>query len=244
MVNDYSITTFRGQSIITNRSNIPIKTINVSADKCKGKFKIVGELVDRYETVGYILEHTNGKRVDIDNRRVIEYIHKGFVQGVKIDTTDNTVIFNNTEDIYNIDVSDIRTKNSIRRISLFLDSSECVYDINTELTAIGQLDIVAYEKDIYMLNKDIKLELSSFTYGDMKLLNLTKHRIRIYNTSQIFDIRYKENLYSMGRNDIVKLILNGVAKFDINTDKLSISTYNNTNQLLARYTLKLNKESS
>ena len=236
-VNGYSITKFRGQDIITNRSNKETKTINVSVDRYKKQFKIVGELIDKYETVGYRLEHTNGKRVDIDNKRIIEYINKGFIRGVRIDNSDNTVIFDADEDIYNIDVYSIRDKRSIHRISVFIEDNDCKYDIKSDMTAIGELEHIAYEKDIYVLNRDIKVILDSFTYGRMQVLNITRHRVRIYNDSQIFDIRYHGNLYAKGRTDIIKLVLNGIQNFDMNKENLSISTYNNLNQLLARYTL-------
>lgn len=243
LISNYSLTFFNNKPIL--RSLFPDDKLPEYSDvhtNSKHKYKIIKEIVLDGKTIGFDIALLNGNSpMKLKIQDVYKLVHNEMIAGVKFDEDDNDVIkFENENDLYNIQVYDINTNEEIPRINIFLSLSEVnIKQTESNLTAIGNMEYLAFGEKIEKLKKDVKVKINSFSYVDSMLIDITKHNIRIRNTQSIFDIRIKDDLFKLKRIDIFNIIAVVMQRYDINTKEIRVDLKDSNNQNLGNYVYKV-----
>ncbi len=243
LISNYSLTFFNNKPIL--RSLFPDDKLPEYSDvhtNSKHKYKIIKEIVLDGKTIGFDIALLNGNSpMKLKIQDVYKLVHNEMIAGVKFDEDDNDVIkFENENDLYNIQVYDINTNEEIPRINIFLSLSEVnIKPTESNLTAIGNMEYLAFGEKIEKLKKDVKVKINSFSYVDSMLIDITKHNIRIRNTQSIFDIRIKDDLFKLKRIDIFNIIAVVMQRYDINTKEIRVDLKDSNNQNLGNYVYKV-----
>lgn len=243
LISNYSLTFFNNKPIL--RSLFPDDKLPEYSDvhtNSKHKYKIIKEIVLDGKTIGFDIALLNGNSpMKLKIQDVYKLVHNEMIAGVKFDEDDNDVIkFENENDLYNIQVYDINTNEEIPRINIFLSLSEVnIKPTESNLTAIGNMEYLAFGEKIEKLKKDVKVKINSFSYVDSMLIDITKHNIRIRNTQSIFDIRIKDDLFKLKRIDIFNIIAVVMQRYDINTKEIRVDLKDSNDQNLGNYVYKV-----
>ena len=243
LISNYSLTFFNNKPIL--RSLFPddkLPEYSYVHTNSKHKYKIIKEIVLDGKTIGFDIALLNGNSpMKLKIQDVYKLVHNEMIAGVKFDEDDNDVIkFENENDLYNIQVYDINTNEEIPRINIFLSLSEVnIKPTESNLTAIGNMEYLAFGEKIEKLKKDVKVKINSFSYVDSMLIDITKHNIRIRNTQSIFDIRIKDDLFKLKRIDIFNIIAVVMQRYDINTKEIRVDLKDSNNQNLGNYVYKV-----
>lgn len=245
LINNYSLTFFKNKPILRSLSNNDEKLpeyadTNTSA---KHKYKIIKEIVLEGRTIGFDVALLNGNSpMKLKIQDVYKLVKNELIAGVSFDEEDKDVLkFENENDIYNINVYDINTNIEIPRINIFIDMREVkMTPTESNLTAIGNMEFLAFGDKIEKLKKDVKVVIDSFSYNESLLSDISRHNIRIRNTQSIFDIRSKADLFKLGRIDILNIIATVIQRYDINAKEIKMTlTDNNNKQNLGNYIYKV-----
>lgn len=243
LISNYSLTFFNNKPIL--RSLFPDDKLPEYSDvhtNSKHKYKIIKEIVLDGKTIGFDIALLNGNSpMKLKIQDVYKLVRNEMIAGVKFDEDDNDVIkFENENDLYNIQVYDINTNEEIPRINIFLSLSEVnIKPTESNLTAIGNMEYLAFGEKIEKLKKDVKVKINSFSYVDSMLIDITKHNIRIRNTQSIFDIRIKDDLFKLKRIDIFNIIAVVMQRYDINTKEIRVDLKDSNDQNLGNYVYKV-----
>lgn len=243
LISNYSLTFFNNKPIL--RSLFPDDKLPEYSDvhtNSKHKYKIIKEIVLDGKTIGFDIALLNGNSpMKLKIQDVYKLVRNEMIAGVKFDEDDNDVIkFENENDLYNIQVYDINTNEEIPRINIFLSLSEVnIKPTESNLTAIGNMEYLAFGEKIEKLKKDVKVKINSFSYVDSMLIDITKHNIRIRNTQSIFDIRIKDDLFKLKRIDIFNIIAVVMQRYDINTKEIRVDLKDSNDQNLGKYVYKV-----
>lgn len=243
-INNYSLTFFKNKPILRSIANTEEKLpeyadTNTSA---KHKYKIVKEIVLDGRTIGFEVALLNDKSpMKLKIQDVYKLVKNELIAGVSFDEDDKDVLkFDNENDIYNIGVYDINTNEEIPRINIFIDMKEIkIEPIESNLTAIGNVEFFAFGDKIDRLKKDVKVTINSFSYSDSIILDISRHNIRIGNKQSIFDIRCKEDLFKLKRLDIFNIIATVIQRYDINAKEITIALTDTNRQNLGKYNYKV-----
>lgn len=244
LIDNYSITFFKNKPILRSLGNNDDKLPEYADTNTniKHKYKIIKEIVLDGRTVGFDIALLNGNSpMKLKIQDVYKLVRNELIAGVSLDKDDQDVLkFDNENDIYNINVYDINTNEEIPRINIFIDMNEVkISPSESNLTAIGNMEYLAFGEKIEKLKKDVKVVIDSFSYNGSVLLDISRHNIRIGNKQSIFDIRSKMDLYKLKRLDIFNIIATIIQRYDINAKEIKITLTDINKQNLGNYVYKV-----
>lgn len=241
LINNYSITFFKNKPILRSLGNNEDKLPEYADTNTsiKHKYKIIKEIVLDGRTIGFevVLLSGNSKPMKLKIQDIYKLVKNELIADVSLDKDDQDVLkFDNENDIYNISVYDINTNEEIPRINIFIEMNEInISPSESNLTAIGNMEYLAFGEKIEKLKKDIKVVIDSFSYNGSVLLDISRHNIRIGNKQSIFDIRSKDDLYKLKRLDIFNIIATVIQRYDINAKEIKLTLTDVNKQNLGNY---------